>query len=306
MISQVKDLALELGRTPSKREYCAKYGASGFRAFNEQWSLVINAAGLDPYQKTKIRITNSIFLRDIPEVLEEYKPQPRLDKVKYTKTLALPDLHFPWVNQAVLDAAYEWARINKPLRIIQLGDLFDQLAHSKFPKSVNNYTPNQEEDLARAGAEKMWATLRETCPDATCVQLKGNHDQRAIKRTLEGMPSLERAISRYIDDLMTFPGVELIKDARQEYIADGILFIHGYKTQLGSHRDYTLMNTVCGHSHVAGVVFKNIRGEVIFEMNCGLAGLADSKCFDYTPGKILPWTPSFGVIDENGPRIIIV
>src|SRR5205814_2052736 len=108
----------------------------------------------------------------------------------------------------------------------------------------------------------------------------------------------------YLDKIMSFDGVKLITDPRQEYEFDDVLTIHGYRTQLGSHRDYSLMKTVHGHSHKGGVVFRRIRGETLWELDVGFTGDAEAKAFGYTPQKIYDGTVGLGWLDGYGPRFI--
>jgi metallophosphoesterase superfamily enzyme len=311
LVAQVRQLASELGRVPTKTEFISNMKGSFYQItiLFGSYTKLLKAAGLETYderrtKRNKSGLTNEIFRRDLSEVLDEYAPREPAEKISYTPTLIIPDTHFPFVNQYVLEAAYKFAEKHKPKRIIQIGDLYDMYCHAKFPRSHNIYTPAQEEEMARSGAEKMWLTLRSICPDAECVQLKGNHDIRPLKRTLESLPSLERVVSVYLDRLMTFDGVRLISDPREEYIVEGIEFIHGHYSRLGQHRDYALMNAVCGHAHVGGVVFRRARGQTLWELNAGLAGDPESKALSHTPQRIVAWTPGFGWIDEYGPRFI--
>jgi hypothetical protein len=305
IINQLKDLAIELQRTPTRIEFHSKTNVTQYgvtKSFGTYSALVI-AAGLDPYHPS-LKPTNKIFEKPIAQVIEQYEPLAEIAQAVYKPTLVIGDTHFPFVDERVLDKIYEWAERLKPERIIQVGDLYDMYGASKFPKSLNIYKPQEEEELGRQGAEKMWATLRSIAPKAECVQLKGNHDVRPIKRTMEVDPRSEHIVAKHINGLMTFDGVKLIEDSRQEFIVDGIQFIHGYRSKIGEHRDYTLMHTVCGHSHTGGVVYKRIRGQTLWELNAGYCGDAESKALGYTPQKITHWTPGFGWIDEAGPRFV--
>ena len=306
LVAALKQMALKLGRTPNRREFVDGVpGAYAFERVFGTWSALIRASGLVASPR-KRKVENSIFHRDLSSVLSEYKQPEVVAQPDYTPTLVIGDTHFPFVSERVLEAIYKWAQRYKPARVIQVVDLSDMYSHSKFPRSQNIYMPNQEEDLGRAGAEKMWATLRGAVPAAECVQLKGNHDVRPVKRTLETTPALERAVAQYVNQLMTFDGVKLIVDERQEYIVEGIEFLHGYRSKLGDHRDYSLMNAVCGHIHVGGTSYRRIRGQTLWELNAGLVGDPESKALSYTAQRINNWTPGFGWIDEAGPRFVPV
>ncbi len=306
LLVAIKNLAIDLGRTPTRAEFEASVRGGKYQLEKNfgTFAALIHAAGLDPEDRKRPRLTNEIFKRDISEVLESYEPREIVKPPHYTPTVVIGDTHFPFVDQRVLDSIYEFIGKYKPGRVIQIGDLFDMYAHSKFPKSMNIYTPNQEEDLGVAGAKTMWQTIRSLVPKADCVQLKGNHDVRPVKRTLETNPASERATEFYLNHIMSFEGVNTIQDSRQEYIVEGIMFHHGYKSKLGDHMGHNLMNFACGHSHKGGVIYRRIRGQTIWELNAGLCGDPESKVQSYTAQKNHDCTVGFGFIDEYGPRFI--
>lgn len=309
MIVTVTQLASELGRVPTRMEFVrvSKGGDYRLAKLFGNYAVLLQAAGLKTYDERRKPLSNEIFQKDISEVLEAYNPPAiTTTEILYRRKLILGDLHAPFVNHHALDFVYKFAEIHKPDFIVQIGDLYDLYAHTKFPRSQNGYGPQQEEELGRKCAEEMWRTVRRICPNAKCVQLKGNHDIRPLRRTLEHLPVLEHVVDKYFNELMTFEGVELITDHRQEYYCDNIQFIHGYRSRIGEHRDYALMNTVCGHQHIGGCVYRRFRNQTIYELNAGLLGDPDSKVMAYTPQKTTNRTPGFGWIDEYGARFIAI
>jgi predicted phosphodiesterase len=306
LISQVKELVSELGRIPSYNEFVARYQSHNkIKRLFIRWNDLVAAAGYAPLSGgARKKLSADVFERDIREVIQEYAPRQQSEKVIYTPTLIIGDTHFPFVSNKNLDFIYTFAQKHKPQRIVQIGDLYDLYAHSKFPKSLNIYKPEEETELARKGAEVMWKTLRCIVPQAECIQMKGNHDIRPLRQTLANLPALEHVIAKYIDELMSFEGVKLIEDSRQEYVVDGIQYIHGYRTGIGGHRDYALMNTICGHTHKGGVMYRRFRDAICWELNVGFVGDAESKALSYTPQKVHDCTNGLGWLDEYGPRFI--
>jgi hypothetical protein len=178
-------------------------------------------------------------------------------------------------------------------------------SQSRFPRTHNTFTPKQEIRLGREMAAEMWAKVRETlAPGAHCYQLLGNHDIRPMKRIIEAAPDMEGFVEQAFRELFLFDGVQTITDSRQELILDGVVYHHGYRSKNGEHRDHNLMHSVVGHTHTGGVTYRQVRGEVLFELNAGFMGDPESKALSYTPQKITKWTQGFGVIDEWGPRFI--
>lgn len=301
------DMAIQLERTPLRHEFlkAVKGSKNKLEKYFGNFAVMCQAAGLEQTSHQQAaKLNNDIFRADIEQVMENHKPRLTVDPVEYKRTLIIGDCHFPFVHKPTLERIYEYARLHKPEIIIQVGDLYDLYAHSKFPRSQNLYSPVEEERLGRAGAELMWKTLQEIVPGAKCYQMYGNHDVRPVKRTMEVAPQMEHIIAKYIESLMSFDGVELIADPRKELIIEDIQFIHGYRNKLGDHRDYTMMNTVCGHLHRAGVVYRRVHGKALWEMNVGFIGDPESKVFGYTPQKIKDYTLGFGWIDADGPRFI--
>lgn len=310
LVSAVKNLALELGRSPTRREFASRVrgGEYQLNRLYGGFSALLQAAGLETYEERSGRngksLGREVFEVSVESRIESYKPAPIESPTVYTPTLVIGDVHFPFASQRVLDGIYEWALKHQPRRIVQIGDLYDMFSWSKFPKSMNVYVPQEEQDLGRKQADAMWAELQKVSKNAECVQLRGNHDVRPLRQTLANLPSLEHVISKYLDELLTFPGVKTIADERQEYVADGIAFIHGYKTGNGPHRDHMLMNACVGHSHLGGVTYRRVRGQTLFELNAGFVGDPESKAFSYTPQKIVNWTPGWGYIHEWGPQFV--
>lgn len=313
----MKALAVDLGRTPTRAQ--AEGAVAGFRyklerLFNGSHALLLKAAGLETYNERRSSKPrgNEIFEADLGERLERFKPRESSQTLGFSPTLVIGDTHFPFASERVLEAIYAFTEKHQPKRIVQVGDLFDQYAHSRFPRSHNLYTPKEEEKLAREGAEKMWARLQALAPGAECYQLMGNHDLRAMKLTLANMPSLEHAVKKYLEELMAFPGVTTITDERQELVLDGVAYIHGYASGFGKHRDHMGMNAVVGHTHLGAVTYRRRFGtssggsETLWELNAGLVGDPEAKAFSYTPQRIVNWTQGFGFIWPWGPQFIPV
>jgi predicted phosphodiesterase len=308
IISAVIELAQELGRTPTRQEFENKIRGGKYqlgKLFGGQFAVLLQAAGLEPSENSRVKITNDIFKRDIAKHLESYEPRPVISGEKYQRVLFVPDTHFPFAHMPTLEKIYRFIEKEKPEVVVQVGDLYDAYSHAKFPRSHNVFTPRDEQAKARAMADEFWSEISRIVPLARKVQLCGNHDVRALKRILEVYPSAEDWIAEKLKELMSFEGVETIFDTRQELMLPGdVMVIHGYRGKIGEHRDHALYNAVCGHQHVGGAVFRQIRGRVLWELNCGLAGDPLSKGMSYTPQRITNWTLGFGWLDEHGPRFI--
>jgi hypothetical protein len=180
-------------------------------------------------------------------------------------------------------------------------------SHAKFPRSHNQFTPRDEEQLSRKMNEDFWQDVKRASPRSKCIQMLGNHDARPLKRVLEVYPEAEDWIKERLQKMFTFDGVHTVFNPREEYyLNSNTILFHGYRSKLGEHRDFTLMNCINGHTHNPGVVFKKIRGASLWELNTGFAGDPQAKGLTYTPQKITQWTQGFGVINKYGPQFIQV
>ncbi len=305
-LNVLRELALELGRTPSLMEYLTASGKTQHwvrKTFGGFTPMALSI-GLEVMPSAK-KIDNTIFqVRNLESfVAEQPKTQERI-VAPAVKIATISDIHWPFHSERVIKKFYAFVEANQPDYVFINGDAWDMFSHGKFPRSHNIFTPREERDLSRKLNEEFWATIKKLAPKAKCVQMLGNHEMRPMKRILEEYPAAEDWLKKAIAEEFTFEGVETIFDPRQEYIIGNIAIFHGYRSKLGDHRDYTAYNCIVGHTHRGGTVFRNIRNEVLWELNSGLAGDPLQKGLTYTPQKINEWTQGFGWVDEHGPRFI--
>lgn len=312
LVSAVKELALELGRSPNRYEFCNRVKGGNYKVGKfGGFTALLTAAGLDTYGERRgggkpRKIDNSIWDKDLESHLEEYKPRAAPTRTPYPRIASISDIHWPFHSERVIKAFLDFIEKNAPEIVVLNGDAWDMYSHSKYPRSQNQFTPRQEQELARKHNEEFWIEVKKRCPKARCVQMMGNHDIRPLKRIIETYPEAEDWVKEKITALFSFNGVETFHDAREELVVGDILIFHGYRSKLGDHRDYTHLNCIVGHTHLGGAVFRKIRGQVVWELNSGVAGDPESKGLSYTPQKITHWTPGFGWVDEYGPRFIAV
>ncbi len=221
--------------------------------------------------------------------------------------LAVPDLHFPWVFANGLTGLYGAIEQIKPDIVLQLGDLYDMYAHSKYARSHDVMTPKEEKLEARAGAEAFWNNVKKCAPNAERVQIKGNHCDRASKRIADKYPEIMSFVS--MDEYFEFPGVKTIHDSRQIVIIDNVMYTHGHYTKLGDHAKAYNMSVVHGHTHRAGVFFMNKYDQQgnafpIWELDCGFMADNDAVPMQYTAVRRTNWVHGYGLIQDGQPRFI--
>lgn len=310
LIAELKDLALELGRTPLRTEFenRVKAGKQRIERLFNTYSALLQAAGMETYKERRKsrndKIDGGVFTTSVERQVERHEESPLRDHPPWPKISTISDIHWPFCSKRVIGKFLDRVEEFQPEWVVLNGDAWDMFSHSKYPRSHNVFTPREEEQSARGMNEEFWADVKRRVPSAKRVQMLGNHDIRPLKRILEAYPSAEDWIETHMRKLFTFDGVKTFFDPREELVIGDIAIFHGYRTALGAHRDYTLMNCINGHTHKGGAAFRQVRGMVLWELNSGMAGDPESKGLTYTPQRITNWTPGFGEVDEIGPRFI--
>lgn len=216
------------------------------------------------------------------------------------RILAIGDTHFPFAHKKALQWVYRIADKFEPTHVVQLGDLYDQFAFSRYPKLLK-LGPAEELRLARRDAEQMWSRFK----GLSCYQLMGNHDDRAFKKALSAAPEIAPLVDASLRGYYSFPGVNTVLDGREELILGEIAFQHGHRSGLGDHARYNRARTVVGHSHCGGVSYFPDSSGILWELNAGFLGDISGPAFGYHAQKRYHTTTlGVGLIDELGPRFV--
>lgn len=220
------------------------------------------------------------------------------------RAVIIGDTHFPYCNWKLLDRIIRKIDMIRPEYVFQMGDVYDLYCFSRYAKTLR-ITPDVEISTGRSEAEKMWQMVKEASPASKCFQLLGNHDDRLMNTVMSKAPELE-SVLRFLDvkKLWRFDGVETQTSSRDEIVERGIMFHHGHRSKLGDHMTFNQCNTVVGHSHHGGVVYKRLRDRTIWELNAGAVPDINAVPLRYTAQKLSNSVLGYGVIDEDGPRFI--
>lgn len=218
--------------------------------------------------------------------------------------IILGDVHAPWVNTKTVQRFHDHLSSQHFDYVIQIGDLYDLYSASKFARTHDLCTPAEELKEAREWAVNFWKQVKKTQKTASCIQLKGNHDERPVKRILEKAPELFSFFD--FKKPWEFDGVTTQPTQATHIEIDGVLFQHGHRTKAGDHMRYNLKSTVIGHSHLGSVTYMNHGRGSLYELNVGFCADTQALPLKYTLNTVLRWTQGYGVIDEYGPRFIAV
>lgn len=209
----------------------------------------------------------------------------------------LGDTHFPYTHLQTIYHFLDFCKEFEPDYIVQMGDLYDCYAQSRFAKKMTD--PEWEIKEAKKYGDWFWGEAKKL--NVKCIQLLGNHDNRPLHRAVEKCPEILPFLKW--ENAFKFKGVKTVYDTRAEFVLDGVNWTHGHR-QHGTHMLENMMPTICGHTHTGGVVFKTFRNNLIWELNVGYAGDPTSEALAYTPKQYVNWTHGFGALDEHGPRFI--
>jgi predicted phosphodiesterase len=224
----------------------------------------------------------------------------------FKRLLVLGDIHFPWANRRALKHVVDEV-VAECDAVVQVGDLYDQYVFSKYNRNPNLITPDAEVEAAKEQATEMWSAIRHASPKAALFQLRGNHDARIDKRIAEKVPEARGLLEQSVQNLYTFDDVSTVFDPTEELFlrvnGEEVCFQHGHRSKLGDHASYNGTNTVCGHSHLGGVVYRRDRRGCFWELNAGWLGNETARVFAYGDQKTTKkWTLGYGLIDAQGPR----
>lgn len=218
---------------------------------------------------------------------------------------ALPDMHHPWSNWEMLKEVAEDVRIAKKnksntVKIIQLGDIIDSMAWSRYPKGPDAPNAQAEWDATELAMER----LSKMFPEMTI--LMGNHCIRPMKKALEAQ--LPRQLIKGLNDVFDYPGWKWHMGNRL-YEHDGIVFAHGDEfpiapSNLGLAASRIGKSIVMGHTHQAGIAYVNIFEKSYFAMNCGAIVDDTAVCFSYAGKNPRRTWQGYGVITDGVPMLV--
>lgn len=203
-----------------------------------------------------------------------------------SRVLVIPDLHIPFVHKKALDFCCRLRDKYKCDTIVQLGDLFDQYAVSRYPKDPDAMTTREEFTKSNIIASR-WV---KEFPKMTITI--GNHCVRLFKRIRDaGIPS--NMLIKSFNTLWNLPDTWKWVD---RFKKDGVTFIHGAKSGEYAHANTARdnrCNTVIGHTHsTGGVHYTSSFENTIFGMNCGC--LIDDKTYAFAYANELTRRPVLG------------
>ena len=149
----------------------------------------------------------------------------------YETTVALYDIHAPYVSEPATKIATDYINTTQPRRLVLGGDLIDNPSMSLYPQDADHKMDTREEiDAAVAWLAKVVAGS----PDTEIVVLDGNHDTGRFERlkseeskalkNLRGMDFFSQLKASYQEAGIPNP----LKYAGKKFeLGPGMVFVHG-------------------------------------------------------------------------------
>lgn len=215
--------------------------------------------------------------------------------------MVIPDLQIPFDHEDAIPFLKAVARKMNPTTIVQIGDLVDHHALSKYMSDPDGLSAGDE---LRATIRRLKQYYR-AFPDVDVII--GNHDERLkIKAYEAGIP---KAYIRDLDEVLEFvDGWQLFESVE----IDEVLYEHGHALGNGGGNnafkkaiDANMMNTVYGHFHsAAGIRYFANKKHLCFAFNVGC--LMDGHSYAAQYGKNFPQKPILGcgVVINGVPMFI--
>lgn len=218
---------------------------------------------------------------------------------------ALPDQHHPWSCWDRLAVVAEEVKIatrkkSNTVKVINLGDIIDSMAWSRYPKGPDAPNAQAEWDATEVAMHR----LAKMFPEMTI--LSGNHCVRPMKKALEAQ--LPRQLIKGLDQVFDIPGWEWHMGNRL-YEHDNVVFCHGDEfpisvANIGLAASRLGKSLVFGHTHQAALVYVNIFDKSYYAMNCG--AIVDDKavCFQYAAKNPRRTWQGYGMIVDGQPHLV--
>jgi len=215
--------------------------------------------------------------------------------------IIIPDTHHPYTNWNVLREARDhylvYKRQKKTVKVIQMGDLTDQKAWSRFPKDVDDDNPT----LEWMKTEDALIRMGEWFPEMTLIL--GNHDVRIIKKCLEvGIP---KKLIPKLEKLFPFQGWDWHMSHRP-LVIDNVMYVHGdeFAGNAIAKAKRAGMSVVQGHDHQMYLEFLNTMGRKTFGMGTGCTVDVDSPAAAYAAKNPMGVDLGFAEIIKGVPHLI--
>lgn len=256
---------------------CPSYLDNGYKYLCKKFN--INKIHKDVIKECKAiarsKIKNAVWIK---EHLEFDKPKNYnksnvniIKSINSNNTLILPDLHFPFEKQGILDHCVKMKEKYNCSRIICIGDEVDLCAISQWEKDPDGFSGGTEAQMAQEKMKELYELFPIT---SVCI---GNHTARPFRMAKSsGLP--KKFIKSYEEAWEAPKGWKW----SESWEFNNVLYTHGtgYSGANAAIRIATRhrQNTVIGHIHSeAGIQYSASKIDLVWGMQVG--GAIDDKSY---------------------------
>jgi predicted phosphodiesterase len=239
---------------------------------------------------------------------------PKPEKNDYSKVVVnqkrigiLSDIHFPYYEEAALNAAISFLIEWKPDCVILNGDIIDCYHLSNFEKDKRQRSFKYELDMLKG----FFVELRELFPKIRIVYKLGNHEDRYEKQILQNIPELIELEYFNFENVIEAKkyGIEVVKSKRV-ILAGKLNIIHGHELPRGMAAPVnpargfflrTKASTIGGHHHQTSEHIEN-------DLNNNLIGAFSTGCLCELNPNYMPinkWNHGFAVVENYGDDYMV-
>lgn len=215
--------------------------------------------------------------------------------MKNKTILAIPDLHFPFHHPDTFRFLKELKREYKPDTVVQLGDIQDQHANSRWGADPDGRSAGDEYLEAVALSKQFFKIF----PKGKMVS--SNHDSRVAKCAMQA--GLSRHVMKDMSEILQLPKTW---EFHRTLELQDILYIHGEGLSNLHNTPFKIgKSVVFGHSHsLAGVQYHRNHSGQIFSMCAGCLIDEDAYAFEYAKLNVRKQIFGAGVIKNGVPMFI--
>jgi hypothetical protein len=304
LLSQLKDLASELGRAPKRDEFAARHGEQFRKSFGT-FSTFLLAAGLkgrelakehkaEKFKYQKIQVDGfALNIFDLDRLFED-AGNPEILKV-----LGMSDTHVEHRDEDAVDVYLQFAKLYDPHIHLIGGDFVDAEGISHWPP--HDFKPRDFGREIIEARELLKQIVRSTPNASNRIYLTGNHEDWIRQAMLAEMPGFFDALRRLelVPDLKVLLDLDKFKYTLiplNEVVRMGRLHvIHGWYTGNShpkKHLDTFMADVSYFHLHDKQSTHKtSVYGKVEANSN----GCLCKKNPHYTKGMPTNWAQGFPI-----------
>ncbi len=269
------------------------------------WVKLADKAGIHP-EKLRGRVRRRLEKKkDHLELkkLARKAPTPRVRQKPYkgnpNNVLVIGDLHEPFSLKGYLEFCREQQEKWDCGTVVQIGDLIDGHAWSRFDSDPDGLSVGDELEECISRLKRLWKLF----PEGYCTL--GNHDTRIMSKAFSSGLS-KRFLKEYSEIIEAPKGWQFAL----EFNIGGNLYTHGTGTS-GQYAAFnrakdSRRNTIMGHVHTSSFVrhaSNGISDLWAMQVGCGV----DDNTYAFEYGKVLPNRSVINcgvVLNHNTPILI--